>query len=149
MKANAEADYLSRRPMNIKELKPGCTETVDPRCMDAVLGGINHAFNEPHCCVSVSSLTFEGRSSASAIPKEEMIEEQKSDEIIGPAYAAVEEQKKPTRNSWNGLLYESKILLQNWRRLKIVNGVLMRETAQKFQSGVAEEVSVVGVYRIA
>ena len=132
-KSNADADYLSRRPMNIKELKRGCTETVDPRCMDAVLGGINHAFNEPHCCVSVSSLTFGGRSSASAIPKEEMIEEQKSDEIIGPAYAAVEEQKKPTRNTWNGLLYESKILLQNWRRLKIVNGVLMRETAQKLQ----------------
>ena len=132
-KSNVDADYLSRRPMDIKELKQGCTETVDPRCMDAVLGGVNHAFQEPHCCVSVSSLSLDGNTSASSIPRGEMVNEQKFDGVIGPVYTAVETRKKPAREIWSGLCYESKLLLQNWNKLKIVDGVLMRKTAQTLQ----------------
>ena len=132
-KINVDADYLSRRPMDIKDLKRGCTETVDPRCLDAVLAGANQAADVSPCCVSVSRLSLEEEASTSTIPREMMIKEQKADKIIGPVYSAVQEQTRPTRAVWSELVYESKVLLQNWNRLKIVNGVLMRETSQRLQ----------------
>ena len=61
------------------------------------------------------------------------MQEQKSDKIIGPVYVAVEEQKRPVRKIWATLAYGSKVLMQNWNRLEIVNGVLMRETARGLQ----------------
>ena len=90
-----DADYLSRHPMDIKELKRSCTETVDPRCLDAVLAGASHALEDSPACVSVSRVRLVGEASPSAIPREVMIKEQKSDKIIGPVYSAVEEQKRP------------------------------------------------------
>ena len=132
-KVNVDADYLSRRPLDIKELKRGCTETVDPRCLDAVLAGVGHGADVSSCCVSVAKLSLEGVASSAAIPRDVLIEEQKSDKIIGPVYSAVVDQKRPGRDVWSSLEYESKVLLHNWKRLKIVNGVLMRETAQRLQ----------------
>ena len=132
-KVNVDADYLSRRPLDIKELKRGCTETVDPRCLDAVLAGVGHGADVSSCCVSVAKLSLEGVASSAAIPRGVLIGEQKSDKVIGPVYSAVVDQKRPGRDVWSSLVYESKVLLHNWKRLKIVNGVLMRETAQRLQ----------------
>ena len=56
-KLNADADYLSRRPLDLMELKQFCTETLDPGSLDAVLGGTSRAeASASHVCVSKLSL---------------------------------------------------------------------------------------------
>ena len=132
-KINVDADYLSRRPMDIEELKRGCTETVDHHCLDAVLKGVNHSSESSPYYVSVSKLSLEGEACTSVISREVLVEEQKSDAVIGPVYAAVEEERRPARKLWSTLRYESKLLMQNWNKLKVVAGVLMRETVRGLQ----------------
>ena len=130
---NVDADYLSRRPMDIKELRRGCTESIDHRCLNAVLAGVNHSSDSSPYYVSVSKLSLEGHASTPSIPREVLIEDQRVDKIIGPVFVAVEEQKRPARKIWSTLGYETKVLLQNWNKLKLVAGVLMRETGRGLQ----------------
>ena len=132
-KTNTDADYFSRRPLKVKELKESCTETMDPGCLNAVLTGAGRQHEPSSCCVSVSKLTLEGEPSVGAISRETMMNEQKVDKVIGPVYSAVQLQNRPSRKKWKELVYESRLLMQHWNKLKIREGVLMRETSRGFQ----------------
>ena len=130
-KLNADADYLSRRPLDIMELKQFCTETLDPGSLDAVLGGTTNRCDLAH--VSVNKLSLEASEPVLKIAKEEMVVEQKEDKVIGPVYVAVERGVRPKRKEWTQLPHCSKLLMQNFDKLKLMDGVLTRVTAQQSQ----------------
>ncbi len=132
-KTNTDADYFSRRPVDVKELKEGCTEAMDHGCLNAVLTGAGHQRGPSSCSVSVSKLTLGGEPSTNSISNETMMDVQKSDKVIGPVYSAIQMQNRPSRKKWKDLVYESRLLMQHWDKLKICEGVLMRETTKGCQ----------------
>ena len=132
-KSNTDADYLSRRPLNLEELKQFCKETLDPSCLDAVLRNAKGDVLADVRHVSVSQLTLDDQTPTVAIPRDEIIWEQKLDEVIAPVYAAVQCQIRPKRRGWAQLSPSSRILMQNFGRLKLIDGVLTRVTKQQNQ----------------
>ena len=52
-KENVDADSLSRKPQEIKDFKKECTETVDLRCMNAVVLGVK-AMPLPVTCMGIN-----------------------------------------------------------------------------------------------
>ena len=132
-KLNADADYLSRRPLDLMELKQFCTETLDPGCLDAVLGATNNQAEITHSQVSVNKLSLEGAEPVVKISRQEIIREQKEDKVTGPVYEAVERGLRPKRKEWAELSHNSKVLMQNFEKLKLMDGVLTRFTSQQSQ----------------
>ncbi len=132
-KLNTDADYLSRRPLDIGELKQFCVETLNPRCLDAVLTGVGQASDAKTIHVSVNNLTFTVNHEVTAISRDEVVQEQRLDVVIGPVYTAVQSGTRPVRKEWAKLSTDSKILMQNFGKLKLVDGVLHRETAKCHQ----------------
>ena len=128
-KENVDADYLSRRPMDISELKRGCSESVDPRCMDAVVSGLRHK-GSVVSAVSASNLVLKPDEKVISVSKEELAEKQKHDDIIGPVYRAVLIGCRPKRKEWAELSQESRLLMRNFGKLRLRDGVLLRYTTK-------------------
>ena len=151
-KSNSDADGLSRRPMEISEMKRKCTESVEPSSVAAVMvnsqsmaGGSVVALCNAEIC-ELSAPVEE----SSFVGKEEMIEAQKVDPVIGPVLQYVRDSVRPTRKEWSQLPGGSKVLMRSFPKLKLVNGVLFRQTAkyrqivlpQKFHETVYVELHV-------
>jgi hypothetical protein len=64
------------------------------------------------------------------VSKEELIDEQKKDPVVGPVRQCVINKSKPKRAGWNELSWDSKVLMKSFRKLKIVDGVLLRQTSK-------------------
>ena len=60
-KENIDADYFSRKPIDISELKKQCTEIFEPESLSAVISNVQKfsAGLVMPCNVSVNQLTFE------------------------------------------------------------------------------------------
>ncbi len=132
-KQNADADGLSRRPLEISELQRQCTESVEPSSVAAVFvnstsvgkGSIPVA----RCNATVCELSVPDDES-SFVKKEELVAAQKSDPVVGPVYTLVEQSQKPKRVEWGKLSRDSKVLMRSLAKLRIVGGVLFRKTAR-------------------
>ena len=130
-KTNTDADYLSRRPMDIADLKKACTESVDPQCLGAVMSGME--YNGPVVVGSLAAKSLELKSADGdlvCVSREEMKVAQESDEVVGPVYQAVMAGRRPGRKSWADFVSASRVLMRSFAKLKISNGVLCRETAK-------------------
>ena len=131
-KENIDADNLSRRPMEIAELKQSCTETFESWGVGAVLAGSKKG---TECCVvncnaSLCELTAKTEENV-IISRKELKDAQRSDVVIGPVLEYVESGIRPKRQIWSQLSRESKLLMRNFAKLKITNdGVLIRKTAK-------------------
>ena len=139
-KENTDADGLSRNPMRIAELKEECTETVDLQCIDAVLSGVNEAVG----CVSASAISADKlvmlpESEMQMVSEEELGKSQQEDNIIAPVYQAVVAGVRPIRKKWSELTKDTKLLMSNFKKLYMRNGVLMRKTV-KFEQIVLPKV---------
>ena len=151
-KSNSDADGLSRRPMEISEMKRKCTESVEPSSVAAVMvnsqimagGSVVALCNAEICELSVPD------EESLFVGKEEMVEAQKVDPVIGPVLQYVSDSVRPTRKEWSQLPGGSKVLMRSFPKLKLVNGVLFRQTAkyrqivlpQKFHETVYVELHV-------
>ena len=133
-KENADADALSRNPMDIGELKRMCTETVDPKGMDAIVAGVQVSCSAVTCgSIDVSKLTLEPDEDVMSISKDELKQKQMKDDVVGVVYQAVAAGERPTRKEWSKFSRESRVLMKSWKKLKLVNGVLVRQTAKYTQ----------------
>ena len=127
---NVDADYLSRRPAEIEELRKECTEEVKPNTMAAVLSGMRHG--GPVVCGAVSApmLVLNPDSQIVSVPVGDLKEKQISDEVVGPVYRAVLAGSRPNRKEWSELSHESKVLMRNFGKLSLKDGVLLRKTVK-------------------
>ena len=62
------------------------------------------------------------------VSREELIDAQKKDEVVGPVYRAVVAGSRPSRKSWDDLSNQSRVLMRSFRKLEIREGVLCRDT---------------------
>ena len=130
-KENVDADSLSRKPMAISELKQKCTESMEPASVAAVVTtrGKGEEVVFP-CDVSVCTMAASSKEEMTFVTKEELIEEQKKDPVIGPVLQYVKARKRPDREGWNQLGVGSRILMKSFAKLKMADGILLRQTAR-------------------
>ena len=140
-KENTDADYLSRRPLNVAEMKSECTEKYEPREIQAVISSVlmpkpvvvNHVLAKQAIIEPVSNDKL-------VVPLEELVEMQKRDSVIGPVYQFVSLGIRPNRKEWAELSRGSKSLLKSFNKLSINGkGVLMRSTVRFTQIVLPEQ----------
>ena len=136
-KENVDADCLSRKPLELSELKKKCTESVEPSSVAAVL-----VSSSEFSCQSVASVcNIDVSVCELSVPdgemlhvsKQELVGEQKLDLVVGPVRECVLLGKKPDRAGWDRLTPESKILMKSFSKLSVVDGVLLRKTEKHQQ----------------
>ena len=131
-KENIDADNLSRKPMDISELKNSCTETFESWGVGAVLAGSKRGTERcvVSCNASLCELTAKTEENV-IVSRRELKDAQRSDAVIGPVLEYVESGTRPQRQIWKQLSRESKLLMRNFAKLKITeDGVLIRKTAK-------------------
>ena len=127
---NTDADYLSRRPAEIAELKEQCTEVLDPQTLDVVVSGVLEKVSVVSGALSVENLELKPDQGVISVSMEELKEKQVSDAVVAPVYKAVLMGSRPSRKEWSQWSHESKILSRNFEKLHIFNGVLFRKTVK-------------------
>ena len=135
-KENLDADYLSRHPRNIEELKRSCTETIPQFTTSSVGAWVKGQPDEVMVtagAVSVKKLVLEPDSELSKVPGEQLLQKQLEDEVVGPVLKAVGRGVRPARAEWKELTRNAKLLMKNFPKLFVKEGVLLRKTAKHVQ----------------
>ena len=132
---NVDADYLSRRSLDVTELKRLCTETVGKECLSSVWSNSVDVVSIPVICgkVAATQLVLDPKCEVTAISAGEMAEKQLSDSVVGPVYQAVRDGVRPKRKELASWSRSSKILMKSFGKLSVRNSVLMRHTARYSQ----------------
>ena len=123
-----DADYLSRHTIDdFQKLKRSADKTVGVEDTDMLM---MNAYRREKLIehVAVESVEVQ-EETVGVISKEELMMAQQEDEIIGSVYDTIKTGRKIKPAERKGMKKDVKILLKQWRKLRIVNGVLMRETA--------------------
>ena len=130
---NVDADYLSRRSLDLKELKAVCTEEYNSKEIDAVISKIQ--VGEPVIMVKALSVEVADQLVLKATMKElsveskELQKNQMKDEVIGPVVQYVVEGKRPKRHEWRKFSKDSRTLAKSFGKLFFNKaGILMRRT---------------------
>ena len=139
-KENVDADYLSRRSLPFKEWKESCTETIQQPSLTAVLSAVNVPMATAVCKkVTVDQLKWKEEGEVVKVSAEELGEKQRQDEVIGPVYQAVLTGDRPKKAEWLKLSRDSKLLMRNFPKLSIQNGILLRQTVKHTQIVLPQE----------
>ena len=97
-KENVDADYLSRRPRDIKQ---HCTETVPQLVTGAVQAWVKESQTPVVSArISVNTLTLKPDGEITRVSAEELRQKQESDEVVGPVLKAVVMGSRPSRKGW-------------------------------------------------
>ena len=133
-KENVDADYLSRRPRDIAEIKRTCTESISMAVTKDVRSWMEEKRNPITCGrISVEKLTLEPDAEIMKVSSKELGEKQNADEVVGPVMRAVLLGVRPKRKEWAELSYKSKVLMRDFKRLFLKDGVLLRKRGMQDQ----------------
>ena len=130
---NVDADYLSRRSLDLEQLKAECTEEYNPKEIDAVISRMQ--VGEP--VISVRALSAEvadqlgwnSNSKELSIAAEELQKKQMEDDVIGPVVKYVVAGQRPKRKEWGNFSKDSRTLAKSFGKLLFnESGILMRKT---------------------
>ena len=139
-KENVDADYLSRRSLPIKEFKESCTEQIQQPSLKAVLSATNVGLLPVACKkVTVDQLKLSPESEVLKVTAEELQQKQQLDNVIEPVYKAVVAGCRPKKTEWKLLSRDSKLLMRNFKKLLIRDGILLRQTQKYTQIVLPEE----------
>ena len=121
-KENVDADCLSRKPLELSELKRKCTESMEPASVAAVFV----AREDSDALVSVINRIDASICELAApdsdlvvVEKKELVKEQETDEVVGPVRKLVLLGCKPKQSEWKEFSVLSKILMRSFRKLRI------------------------------
>ena len=130
---HGDADGLSRWPMTLKELEAHCTKST--RLDDLSEQMTVRVMSEPTLCsiADVSILHLPGDIDASPISHNELSMEQSKDDVIGPVYKCVLENRRPSKTEWSSWNRQSRVMFHQFKNLSLENGVLVRTTKNRRQ----------------
>ena len=129
-KANVDVDYFSCRPLEIENFIQDCTEECNPQTVSSIVSAINVVSCED---VSLCQLTPEVNKKLPMVDMAKLGAEQMSDSVIGPVYSAVLVGCLLRKKTWKIFKKRSKIIMQNFKKLTIVKGMLLKETQGNMQ----------------
>ena len=96
-KLNTDADYLSRRSLDIDQLKAECTEEFHPKEIDAVISGMQVVEPVVVNAVSAEQLVLKAEVQSVSVQAEELQRRQMEDEVVGPVLPLVVEGRRPKK----------------------------------------------------
>ena len=131
-KKHGDADGLSRFPMDLDAFEKDCTENFNLSDLSSILAVRLNA-EPPLAFVDVSLLQHKNDSELTQITKEELREYQLSDEVVGPVYKCVLESRKPSKEELKQWSRKSKVMLHQFRKLVIEDGLLVRQMKKRKQ----------------
>ena len=127
-KTNIDADCLSRNSLDVENFLTECSKSCAPKVIDSIL----HAVDVLPVAVNssvVEKLCFPSKDAGVKVSHVDLVHIQKEDKIVGPVYKAVLMDSRPDRNMWKNLERKTRVLMQQFNKLVIENGVLIRQTA--------------------
>ena len=133
-KRNGDADGLSRQSDNLDTLEEDCTEVMKPESLSTVLS-VSQNSVKPRCPehINVNVLQLSEPCSMEPVRREEFIKCQVEDPVIGPVYKCITLGRRPSKSEWCTFGRKSKILMQQFSKLKLHNDLLIRETETRKQ----------------
>ncbi|KAL2084771.1 hypothetical protein ACEWY4_020289 [Coilia grayii] len=138
-KSNADADGLSRLPLDIDSVMGQCTEEIHPDTISATMTGVTVGREKPtweSVCIRALALVHEPPSTVLGPPlaPEELRDAQEKDPVVGRALLYIHGGRRPVRQELNTEDPDVCILLKQWPKLYIdKKGVLHRRMAEKDQ----------------
>lgn len=140
-KHNADADGLSRMPLDINELMEQCTEEVNQEVISASIQGVSLQKDTPPAWVMTADIEALHLVSDTCLPtlakpltREQIKGSQERDPVIGKVLQYKRNNQRPSRKSLKTEPADVRALLRQWQRLCIKdNGILCRKTGDKCQ----------------
>ena len=129
-KVNTDADFLSRNSMGIDEYIGKCTEVCAQKSIDSVISSVS-VCPVMVCGVDVKMLCLEPEKQKVEVVN--LADDQNNDKLIGPVYRSVLRGCRPGKTEWKNLSRGSKLLMQNFGKLVLENGILLRKTSKSSQ----------------
>ena len=122
-----DADGLSRNPISVKEFEQKCTETCSQENLHALMSSTGEV--NP-CRISVDNLEWVVGDAGKLISRSELVKNQINDGVIGSVYKAVALGVRPNKEEWRKLMNKSRLLMHQFQKFQIKDGLLMRKTYQ-------------------
>lgn len=138
-KHNADADGLSRMPLDINELIQQCTEEVNQEVISASVQGVMAQKDAPPPWVTtaridVLALVSDACSPTQPLTPEQIKESQQKDSVIGKVLQYKMNNRPPSRKSLKSEPADVRALLRQWQKLYMdENGILYRKAGGKSQ----------------
>ena len=132
---NVDADYLSRRSIDVAEYKKLCTEKIGKECLRSVWSNCVNVSEVSVMCgkVSAEKLVLHPNAEVVAVSSGDLGAKQSEDPVIGPVYCAVRDGVRPSRKELSNWPRKTKILMKSFNKLALHNSVLVRRTAKFMQ----------------
>ena len=94
-----------------------------------------HMRSEATWCsiADVSMLHLPGDIDATPISHRELSIEQSADDVIGPVYRCVLENRRPSKEEWSSWSRRSRVMFHQFKNLSVEDGVLVRTTKNRRQ----------------
>lgn len=139
-KSNADADGLSRMPLDITEFMAQCSESVGQEVFSATVQGVKMQRETPSVWVTVPIETLDLVKDASAPPlakpltPEQIRGSQERDPIIGRVLHYRKENQHPSRRALKAEPTDVRVLMRQWTKLFVnEDGILYRKAGEKEQ----------------
>ena len=132
-KKHIDADYLSRHPItDFEKHVDACDNVLQGDDVRLVLKDASKNVSNPSSpLIDVNLLTLQGQTDVASVKPlttEELIKAQRDDRIVGPVYDAVLDKVRLSNSDTKKLDRATRLLLSQFKKLSLVNGVLMRNT---------------------
>lgn len=139
-KSNADADGLSRMPVDISQLMEECTRSVSQEVIGASIQGVLVGKDTPFVWVTAMQMQDIQISDAmvSSLGKpltlEQILESQRKDPVIGRVLQYIVKNQKPSKQTFKTEPPDVRILLRQWPKLYMNDhGILYRKTGERDQ----------------
>ena len=140
-KSNADADGLSRMPLDINAFMTQCTEEVGQEVFSAAVQGVSVQGDTPPVWVATVPIeTLDLVRDASAHPRtksltpEQIRDSQKRDPVIGQVLHYKRNNQHPSRRALKAEPADVRVLMRQWAKLYVnEDGILFRKAGDKQQ----------------
>ena len=135
-KKHIDADYLSRHPVtDFEQQVTECDQVLRHEDICLVLSEASKNRNSLSSVVDVNALTLDEKDMESVKPltAEELMTSQQNDSVVGPVYTAVSNGQRLSNAELKQMSRATRLLFSQSKKLSMVNGVLMRQTASANQ----------------
>ena len=121
------ADYLFRHLLHEIEQFQKDSDMVINSDNISLCNSITSAYNNSH--IDINVLQLNSVDNITSVRTEEVIESQVNDDCIEPVYQSITIKTKPSKQEWKEISYQSKLLMEQYHKLKLVKNVLIRSTS--------------------
>lgn len=131
---NADADSLSRLPLDIEGMIEQCTEELSSDCIAATAQAVEVQEDTSPWVVSDSSPCSPDMGDSEPLLVAEIQQSQREDPHMGPVIKYKLTGMRPCSKQMKSLTPQSRCLLREWEKLHLdENGILKRKTANRHQ----------------